>query len=460
MLKVDLDLKEPDILKLGIYLTGDKTIDNNFEKALEFFRTAAKVYPNCADAWSNMGVCFLNLKKPALALEPLRKGLALAPNHPALHLHYGVALQVCLHLDEGREHLLRALALNPPFCFEVWCSLSINSQYRADIKQAISEYEMALKLQPGNNIGEQSMGMMMMLDRQWDAGLNYYEARLKALNPWIPIPTPHYDHAPDKSFSGKKVLVLAEQGIGDGIQFLRYFPYLKSLYPDSVFTNWCDDKLADLSKVFGVPTVHPAMKYVPATDYQIPILSLMKYLNDKRLPFIIPEWNPFPAPEKKEWHRIGFCWRGNPLHNHDLFRSISWDIMRNIVQRHQSFDEPASVCLQADATEDEKACFDYVPTLDSWMATASLIQRLDCVVTVDTAVAHLAGTLGVPCYVLMAKIVDWRWGLEGETTEWYKSLRLYRQTKLGDWGPVVERVLKALREKEYLCSNLVAANQS
>ena len=446
MIQIDANLTETDLLKLGAFMMGSEKAP---EKAVAFFRTAREISPHCIDSYSNEGASFINMKQPEKALAPLEEGLLLAPDNAAMHLNYGVALQVCLRLDEAREHIIKSLELNAQFPFECVCALAMNSQYRGDIKAAISEYETALSASPGNPVGEQSLGMMLMLDRQWGRGLQFYEARLKTLNPWAPVPTPHYEHVAGATLGGKKVLIVGEQGAGDAFQFARYFKVLRSLHPDTTWYYRCDDTIADFARLFGVEVCHPAMGRIPVTDCQFPLMSTLRYLNDRKLPFLIPEENPLPPVSNRVKGRIGYCWKGNANHSHDRFRSMSFDVMRQLMDK-SLFDDPASVCLQFGASPEEKAAFDFTPEFPNWFATIDAIQRLDLVITVDTAIAHLAGTLGVPCYLLMPLIVDWRWGMTGDTTEWYRSMRIFRQTKLGDWTPVVEAVREALRKKEYL----------
>ena len=457
MLKLEANFSESDCLRIGAFLMATKEMPENAAKARDFFLAAKQINPKSVDALANIGASFINEKMPELALDPLREGLKLDPNNAALNLNYGVGTQVCLNLEDGKDHLLKALELNPPFPFEVFAGLAMNAQYRGDVKEAISYYEMALAANPGNPIGEQSLAMMLLLDRQWDRGLPLYEARLKTLNPWIPIPVPHYEAVPGATLGGKRVIIVGEQGLGDAIQFARYFKVLKGLHPDTAWIYWCDDKIADYARLFGIPVTCPALGQVPAYDVQFPLMSVMLYLHERGMDLFVPEDNPFP-PVPSPHNRVGYCWRGNPNHSHDRFRSMPFMVMREVMD-WGIFDQPSNVCLQADATEDEKASFNYCPPLTSWMDTVGVIQRLDAVVTVDTAVAHLAGTLGIPCYMLMPLIVDWRWGMDVETTPWYKSMRIFRQAKLGDWAPVVEKVKDALRKKEYEGDRLIACGR-
>jgi ADP-heptose:LPS heptosyltransferase len=109
-----------------------------------------------------------------------------------------------------------------------------------------------------------------------------------------------------------------------------------------------------------------------------------------------------------------------------------------------------TVNLQYDVRDYEKNHLDFIPPMTSWLNTASIVQHLDLVVTVDTAIAHMAGTLGVPCMMMSAIPGDWRWGTSGELTPWYKSMRIFRQRKIGEWGPVIQDVNEAIESREWV----------
>ena len=438
MYSLDVDFTATELLQLGCAAMGLKMT----KKSIPLFEKVLELDPKQSDALVNLGGVYLNLKTPEIAVERLRRALAINPDNYGAHLNIGVALQLCLKLDEARDHMMKALALNPPYAGDCWRSMSMNSQYRGNIRQAISEYQMAMEVNPGNYLDPMSIGMLQMLLGEWDEGLVNYEARLEKTKPYPSELIEKYQHGPENSLDGKNALICGEQGIGDCIQFARYLPLLKRLHPTSTFTVFCHDSIAPWMSQYGMSVVAPGSGGTFAADIQIPMMSLMRYLKDHGQPFVIPEVYPPGFPRLAKAGGIGYCWRGNSDHSHDRFRSMKLDTMLGVMGQMPPKYHP--VCLQYDATPEEKSYFDQVPILSSWHHTALAIQALDAVVTVDTAVAHMAGTLGVPTFLLMPVITDWRWGMEGEATPWYGSVRIFRQRNLGEWGPVIEDATTAL----------------
>ena len=154
----------------------------------------------------------------------------------------------------------------------------------------------------------------------------------------------------------------------------------------------------------------------------------------------MPEWRKEISLAPRGRFRIGLCWKGNATHSDDAHRSTVLDTFHSL----QGLPGVEFVNLQREATPEELGAFGAISTyesqLDDVAARATLINQLHLVVTVDTAVAHIAGVLGVPCWTLLGKACDWRWGTEPDSTPWYPGMRLFRQARHGDWGELMTRV--------------------
>ena len=439
MTSLDVDLNAIDCLKVGCFLMQDKQPT----KAIPFFHAALERDPQCSDAYVNLAGAYINLQRHAEAIVVAKKALEINPTHHGAMLNLGTSEQVLLMLDEGREHIDQAIALNPPYSAECWAARAMDSQYRGEVPQAISEYAMAMEIDPQNALWRMSYAMMQMLDGQWDEGLRNYEARIARTNPYPTDKIEKYVHKPGNTLAGHKVLICGEQGVGDAFQFARYFRVLKAMHPTTEFTYVCADSIQPWMNQYCIPAICPSMNVGGNWDIQIPVMSLMLYLHDRHVPFLIPPERPEGFPPNEPGPGIGFCWRGNPSHAHDLFRSMKFPVMQRIMDAVKAPNY--AVCLQSDATQAEKDEFLFAPPLTTWHDTALAIKDLSAVVTVDTAVAHLAGTLGVPTFMLLPLITDWRWGMRVPTTPLYPSMRIIRQTKLGDWEPVIAEVQETLR---------------
>ena len=442
MTSLDVDLSPVELLQVGIFLMH-QSLD---AKAIPFFQAALERDPKLSDAHVNLAGIYIKLKQAEKAIESARKSLEIAPDHPGGHMNLGSALQLSLKLEEGREHIDRAIALNPPFMADCWGCRAMGSQYLGDINQALCEYAMAVELDPASDLWHMSLAMMQMLDGRWEPGLRNYEARISQIKVYPSENIPKFTHGPGESLAGHDVLICAEQGAGDAFMFARYFRLLRELHPTTKLTFACADSIQAWMDQFGIPAISPMMSVVGQWDVQIALMSLMLYFHDRRVPFLIPPERPIGFPAYEGGHGVGFCWRGNKTHNHDQFRSMKFHLMCEKLVHVAKDAGHRTVCLQSDAEGWQKTAFDAAPPFPTWHDTALAINGLDLVVTVDTAVAHLAGTLGVPTLLLLPLITDWRWGMRVPTTPFYPSMRIMRQTKLGDWNPVIEEA------KEALCS--------
>jgi hypothetical protein len=257
---------------------------------------------------------------------------------------------------------------------------------------------------------------------------------------------------PGGPLAGRSLLVHAEQGLGDTVQFLRFVPHLAGR--GAVVHLAVHQPLLRLAEGFpGVASVCFLNGPLPDTDLSLPLLSLPRLLGVD--PTNIPAW-PYlaAAPElRAAWRerlppgrpRIGVVWAGNPGHANDANRSLPLEALAPLLAL------PARFCAVARDLPDP-AALERFPEL-CWPAcavadlsdSAALLAEMDLVITVDTLAAHLAGALGRPTWLLLPFVPDWRWLVGRDDTPWYASVRLFRQTRAGDWAEVVARVVAALQ---------------
>jgi hypothetical protein len=253
------------------------------------------------------------------------------------------------------------------------------------------------------------------------------------------------------------LLVHAEQGLGDAIQFARYLPLLAERGAEIILE--CPVPLVRLlATVQGVARVIARGEAAPACDFQTPLLSLPLRMATilenlpNRVPYLrVPDGAAVKmAPGSPDRLKVGLVWSGSPLHGKDQSRSIALEkLSRLLTVPNVTFHslQVAAANHELSQVELARSVMNLEPQLTDFAATASAIQQLDLVISVDTAVAHLGGALGKPVWVLIPFAPDWRWLLGREHSPWYLTMRLFRQTHRGDWTSVIEKVYVDLQKE-------------
>ncbi len=404
---------------------GDLT---RFAEAAEHFGRAVEIKPDYAEAYSNLGHALRALGRPEDAEAACRHALALAPGFATAHLNLGLALQDLGRLDEALAQFRQALIAQP------------------DYAKVIAS-EAILHLQRGD----------------FAAGWEKYEARWRIGDlPPRDFAQPQWRGEP---LDGKTVLLHAEQGFGDTIQFLRYAP-LVAARGGKVIVEVQKPLLSLAARIPGLTAVTRG-EPLPAFDLHCPLLSLPLAFSTTLES--IPDPTPYlaPAPERRaHWSarinaqtglnagvaaplKVGIAWAGNPVHRSDRNRSIPIDRLAPLL----GIDGPQWFSLQVGSRAAEAAAAGPSPLIDlsaeltDFGETAAAILALDLVIAADTAVAHLAGALGKPVWLLLPFAPDWRWLLGRTDSPWYKSVRLFRQPRPGDWESVVAGVREALVQR-------------
>jgi tetratricopeptide (TPR) repeat protein len=425
------------------------------EGALAVAERALAIDPSHQPSLLARGTALAKLDRHEDAAVVLRHAVALQPGHAEAHLALGNALSDLDRLDEAEVALRSALA-RAPGLVEAETSLAYLLIRRCQLPEAIDACERALARQPDFVPASWNLGIACLLAGDWDRGWAMYETRKRhprhaADFPQFPGPVLTQERLNRDALAGRRVMVFAEQGFGDTVQFARYFPPLQALGARVVLA--CAPSLVPLlGRMPGVVAV-PRDGKRPAYDFWIDQMSLPGLFGTR--PDSVPSpggylppdpprsaaWNallPQPGPDGR---RVGVVWAGNPLHNNDQRRSLPQAALAALL----AAQAPGWVSLQLGPRRGEARLPDAGPYLADYAETAAAIANLDLLITVDTSVAHVAGALGVPCWVMLPYAPDWRWLLSmPDTTPWYTSLRLFRQSAPGDWAGVVARVLAAL----------------
>jgi tetratricopeptide (TPR) repeat protein len=421
-------------------------------EAAEAWRRAAGLSPDRVDAWRNLALAVAQTAGSNSALDVYRQALAYHPEDRDLLYNYG---NLCFRggdLDGAAAAQARLLQAHPQFAAG-WINAGMTCKAAGRFEQAERCYRQAILLddQASLALAHFNLANVLLQQGRWVEGFAEYEWRLRLPNalpqPW-PAPAWAAEHP-----AGSRVLVWNDQGIGDAIQYLRLTARLAGRgYRVLVLVQ---DQLKSLAaSAPGVEAAFGPGDPPQPVDAQVPLCSLPHALG------VVPDdvWNgPYLRAAKKislpiaaggGHRRVGLVWAGNPAHANDANRSM------HLADLHALLDLQGITwfSLQLGGGPAELAAspwagrvHDLSCLLTDFSATAAVILELDLLISVDTAVAHLAGALGRPAWILLPAIgSDWRWGVSGETTAWYPSVRLFRQRQVGAWAPIAAEMTALL----------------
>jgi tetratricopeptide (TPR) repeat protein len=391
--------------------------------------TLAAACAKCAEAARNSG-------DPATALAFYEEALEAAPKDATLLLNHANALVDLDRLDAGETGIRAAIALDPGLK-EAWGSLGFVLASRHRFPEAIAAHRAALAIDP--DFAEVHWNLATAWLRLGDYPRGFAEHEWRKRHPaWKhTFPARSRPDWQGESLAGRTLLVHAEQGFGDAIMFARFLPVL-AVHAARVILR-CAAPLVGLLHGLGGAAAIALDAPEPAHDCGVDQMSIPLLLGTT--PETIPGaagYLPRPAGTNRARlrPRIGLAWAGNPQHSNDRRRSLPPGALTALL----ALPGIEFVSLQCGPRAHEYPLA--APSLPDFVATATKIQDCDAVVSIDSAVAHLAGAMGVPTHVLLPYAPDWRW-LEGRTdTPWYASMRLYQQAAPGDWSAPLAGLLE------------------
>ena len=427
------------------------------------YRRALALRPDYADALHNLATLYGRGRQHAQAEAALQAFLALRPGDPDGLNSLGNLYQQVHRYADAEQCYRRALARRPADA-KTLNNLAVLLQHGRRGTEAEAAYRAAIAADPAYPEARWNLGFLLLAQGRLDEGWPWMEARYDpalarpiAARPQLPFP--QWQGEP---LAGRSIVVWPEQGFGDQIQFVRYLPLLKAAGARHV-TLVCQDPLAPLLRgAAGADTVlamSEAAAGLPAHDVWVFMLSLP--LQFRTALATIPAAIPYLAPDPARvayWRgrlgpaglRVGLVWRGFGGHVNDVNRSLPdlaclaplWRVPGvSFVSLQRGMDGEA-----APAARPDLALLDRGREIADFADTAAIVSLLDLVICVDTAVAHVAGALGTPCWVLLPAVhADWRWMEDRADSPWYPGvLELYRQRLPGDWRPIIEAVASDL----------------
>ncbi|MFO1361145.1 MAG: tetratricopeptide repeat protein [Burkholderiales bacterium] len=437
------------------------------DDAVRCFRTALGLRPDYYEAHYNLGNALKERGDLDAAADEYRAALRLQPDFPPAHNNLGTVLQQRGELDGAERAFAAALRLDPGF-EKAHNGLGLVRFERGHVGEAIERYRHALRLAPDFAEAHLNLALALLLSGRLQEGWGEYEWRWRSRA--LGLERRHRD-APrwrGEPLAGRSILLHYEQGLGDTIQFARLAHAVAALGA-RVMLEVQAPLHALLRRALAPLEVLRAGDPLPTFDYQCPLLSvpgaLGIALDD------VPAAVPYLAADEAlrlRWReriggaqglRVGIAWAGSATHRYDRNRSVPFALLAPLLGvpgvRGYSLQKGAAA-RAAGETRGGDALIDWTDELASFDDTAALVACLDLVVTVDTAVAHLAGALGKPVWLLTPFAPDWRWLLERADSPWYPTMRLFRQRAPRDWGGVVGDVRAELAR---LCADRAAAPQ-
>lgn len=415
--------------------------------------------PEDAGALTNLGVVLQLQERFGEAEGCYRRALSLQPALAMAHNNLGVVLQARDCLDEAVLSFQRALTLRPDYQ-DALNGLGVALQAQGRLGEAAASFRRVLALRPDHAEAHTNLATALLAAGEFEDGFCELEWRARAEGRSDRLPEGFPPEWRGEPLAGRTILVFSEQGAGDTIQFVRYLAPLKAMSGAATVLLLAPAALRRLlSPVEGVDRLVTPEEPPPAFDCFVRLLSLPHRLGTTAA--TIPNRVPYlrvPAPLIEARRRqlaplpglkVGLVWHGNPMQRNNRKRSLP----EALWPRLGRVPGVSWVSLQAGPSAGEAAllerlgALDVTPGLTDWAETGAVLSALDLVVTVDTGVAHLAGALGVPVWLLLSFAPDWRWQLGRDDNLWYPSMRLFRQPRPGDWAPVLEQVGAGLERR-------------
>ena len=422
-----------------------------------------------ADMWMRNGNILLHLKRPREALESYDRALALDPGHALCAVNRSAALDALGRPEDALEGLDRALALNPNDAGALNNKATILKSL-GRIDEALAIYERALALAPDDANAQSNFAMTALLAgdfaRGWPA-LEYRWAKTENAGKRPALPFAEWRGEP---LNGRTIVVYAEQGMGDIVQFGRYLPLLAALGATVSFLV-AERMHRLLRAAFPSLALHGDVARVRSLscDFQCAMMSLPLHLGTRvdDIPAAVPYLEADPGRVRRwrarigaDGFKIGIAWQGTPGVSVDAGRSIALEhflplaALPGVRLISLQKNEGSEQLRPGDPVEVPGPDFDAGP--DAFLDTMAAMQSLDLIVTSDTAIAHVAGALARPVWVALKRVPDWRWMLGREDCPWYPTMRLFRQTTAGDWTGVFARIGEELSMASKRSSTILA----
>ena len=449
---LEVDPHNPRTLNnLGIALKDLMQLD----EAVSVLDTAIIMKPDYAEAYISRAAVLQKLNSLKDALADLNKAIAINPNNAVGYNNRGVVLKDLERPSEALASYDQAILLKRDYA-EAHNNRAIVLQGARRLSEALAGYDEAISINPGFVEAHWCKALLLLLSGNYQDGWDLYEWRLKLnafRNNYPQLQTSAW-HASD-NIDGKRILIYSEQGFGDIIQFCRYLPKVQSL-GGKIILDIPRSLISFISTLRCDMTVIAEGDQPPDFDIHCPLMSLPHIFRTTvetipaEIPYLFPEQDKVSRWQvrlgRKEKLRVGLAWSGSRTNRDDGDRSIKIEYFiplldlpiewHSLQKERQSSDLEVLECYSNVCQHQDE--------LADFSDTAALIECMDLVITVDTSIAHVAGSIGKSVWILLPFSPDYRWMLDQVDSPWYPTARLFRQPVRGDWSTVVESVRERL----------------
>jgi tetratricopeptide (TPR) repeat protein len=437
------------------------------EDAERIYRQVLAQFPAQPEALVYLGIAQFDRRQFEQSAESYRQALKIRDQFPIAWNNLGNTLRMLGEVDAAESCFETALAQDPKY-LSAYKNRGTLWVWTGEIQRGMQWYEKGLEIDPGNAELHRNLGVINLLLGKYDVGWPEYRWRWRMPGTYRPsITAPVWQGEP---LNGKTILLYPEQGRGDAIQFVRMTKLLQDCGA-RVVLQCMPEMIALFTSARGVDQLLPMQVAIPAVDYHASLIDAVDvwYTQHQELPFatewiqdgylnvsepLIAYWQRWfeSLPDLRN-RKIGINWQGNPDHHADVYRSLPLTALKPL----QEIPDVSLINLQFGfGVEQIESCGfgDQIRRLPedvdtsggAFTDTAAILQNLDCVVTSDTAIAHLAGALGVRVIMMLGKVPDWRWLTQGERTPWYPTMQIVRQQTMGDWDRVVAEVARLVSD--------------
>lgn len=433
-----------------------------YRQAIQCYKKALKLSDDIdVSTLNNLALAYIQIKEYDLAEDALKQCLFAKPDFIEAYINLSIVYLRTLQLDKAQDILQRAIALKP-CSIELYNNLGHCLKLQGKISDAILAYKKAISLDQSNPHSKWNLSLCLLLEGRLKEGWRLYESRLR-ISPFKEMllsfkSPPLTDEVLLQSLQDKTILVHAEQGHGDTIQFCRYMLLLKA---KQVYFE-CQDALTGIlkslkSNISIISTTEPK----PPADYECLLMSLPSLLQNYdgigvQVPYLFADAKKtagylslFQTLQVEDKFKVGIAWAGKGAINSESMRTSGLEDFEALF----GLEEVAYFALMKTENIQQGEFFltntskttCYLTAFEDFADTAALIACLDLVISIDTAVAHLAGALGRETWVILPKVPDWRWQMHSERSNWYPTVRLFRQTDYSTWADVIQRIRHELQ---------------